>query len=259
MAAEDQSASPGPPVPAPTAVPPMPTGSSVLPPGLVFADTPSRVAAYLLDGLLLSVAASIPPAVLGLYDYAASTAAYPEPMQRGTFVGVTVFTFAVQAAYFLWFWTGGRRATPGQRVFGIQVGNAFDGRPLTMTQAIERWLAMGWWVSGLALLPFLGLAVAAYLISIVWIVILVISMVVSPTKQGIHDRFARSALVRPAGQGNRWAVGCVALYGALLVLSIAFLAFFIAVMGAFDDPSFYPPGMNPFDYLNEQIRELWPY
>ena len=234
-------------------------GAAVLPPGLVFADTPSRAAAYLLDGLVLSVVASIPPAVLGLYDYTSATAVYPEPMQRETFVGVTVFAFAVQAAYFLWFWTGGRRATPGQRVFGIQVGNAFDGRQLTMTQAIERWLAMGWWVSALALLPFLGVAVASYVISAVWLVILVISMIVSPTKQGIHDRFARSALVRPAGQTNRWAVGCVALYGALFALSLAFLAFFVAVLGTFNDPSLYPPGMNPFDYLNEQIRELWPY
>lgn len=258
MPAEDQSASPGPPVPASTAASPTPAAVALLPPGLVFADTPSRLAASLLDGLILSVIASIPPAVLGLYDYA-STAAYPEPMPRETFVGVTVFTFAVQAAYFLWFWTAGRRATPGQRVFGIQVGNAFDGRPLTMTQAIERWLAMGWWLTALTLLPFFAVAVGAYVVSLVWLVILVISMVLSPTKQGIHDRFARSALVRPVGQSNRWAIGCVAVYGALLVLSIAFLAFFAAVFGTLNDPSLYPPGTNPFDYLNEQIRELWPY
>jgi uncharacterized RDD family membrane protein YckC len=230
----------------------------LLPPGLVFADIPSRLAAYLLDGLLLSVFVSIPPAFLGLYDYAYTTAAIPEPMPRETFVGVTVFTFAVQAAYFLWFWTGGRRATPGQRVFGIQIGNAFDGRPLTMTQAIERWLAMGWWATLLVLLPFFAVAVASYAIFIVWWVILVISMIVSPTKQGIHDRFARSALVRPAGQSNRWAVGCLAVYGALTIVSIAGLAFVVAVFGTFNDPSLYPPGMNPFDVFDRQIRELWP-
>ena len=65
--------------------------------------------------------------------------------------------------------------------------------------------------------------------------------------------------MRPAGQSNRWAVGCVAVYGVLTVLSIAFLAFFAAVLGTLDDPSLYPPGMNPFDVFNEQIRELWPY
>jgi uncharacterized RDD family membrane protein YckC len=253
MAAEDQSASPEPPAPAPSG-----SAAALLPPGLVFADTPSRLAAYLLDGLLLSVIVSIPPAVLGLYDYAAGSGAYPEPMSRATFVGVTVFTFAVQAAYFLWFWTGGRRATPGQRVFGIQIGNAFDGRPLTMTQAIERWLAMGWWATLLVLLPFFAVAMASYVIFVAWWVVLVISMIVSPTKQGIHDRFARSALVRPAGQSNRWAVGCLWVYGLLTALSIAFLVLIFSILNTYNDPNLYPPGMNPFDYLNEQIRELWP-
>ena len=248
MAAEDQSA---------LATPRPPVSQQVLPAGLVFADTPSRIAAYLLDAVLLSVIGSIPPAVLGLYDYAYSSVY--QPMPRETFVGVTVFTFAVQTAYFLWFWTGGRRATPGQRVFGIQIGNAFDGRPLTMTQAIERWLAMGMWATLLVLLPFFAVAVASYAIYFVWWVILVISIVVSPTKQGIHDRFARSALVRPAGQGNRWALGCVLVYGVLVVLSAAGLLAMIALLNAFDDPSLYPPGLSPFEIFDRQIREIWPF
>lgn len=249
MAAEGQS-------------PPAESTSSVaaplLPPGLVFADTPSRIAAYILDSILLSAVASIPPALLGLYDYAYTAGAIPEPMPRETFIGVTIFTFAVQAAYFLWFWTGGRRATPGQRAFGIQIGNAFDGRPLTMTQAIERWLAMGWWATLLVLLPFLAVAVVSYAIFVVWWTVLVISMIVSPTKQGIHDRFARSAMVRPAGQSNRWAVGCLVVYGLLTVLSVAFLVLVFSVLNIFDDPSLYPPGMNPVDIIDRQIRELWP-
>jgi uncharacterized RDD family membrane protein YckC len=252
MAAEDRS---------PPAEPTTPETAPLLPPGLVFADAPSRIAAYLLDGLVLSVIGSIPPALLGLYDYTTPTVAgaFPEPIQRGTFIGVSIFTFALQAAYFLWFWTGGRRATPGQRVFRIQIGNAFDGRPLTMTQAIERWLAMGWWVTLLVFLPFFAVAVASYAIFYVWWLILAVSIIVSPTKQGIHDRFARSAMVRPAGQSNGWAVGCVVIYGLLTLLALAILAFLVAVLGTFDDPSLYPPGMNPFDYFNDQIRELWPY
>ena len=35
-------------------------------------------------------------------------------------------------AYFVFFWTGGRRATPGQQLFKLQVGNAFDGMALTL-------------------------------------------------------------------------------------------------------------------------------
>lgn len=254
MAAEDPSAPAEQPRPAPSAAPASPT-PSLLPPGLVFADTYSRIAAYMLDALLLSVAVSIPPAVLGMYDYAYIYP--PEPMPRATFIGTTVFGLAVQAAYFLWFWTGGRRATPGQRVFGLQLGNAFDGRPLTMTQAITRWLAMGWWAGLLLVLPWFAIAVGSYLLVFVgWWLVLLVSMIVSPTKQGIHDRIARSALVRPAGPTSRWAIGCVWLYvGLVVVLGLLLVALF-ALVSAMD--AYYPPGADPFDQLAEQIREFWP-
>lgn len=228
-----------------------PGTGSLLPPGLVFADTPSRVAAYVVDSFLLSALVSIPPALLGFYDYSYTGGAYPEPISRASFVGLTIFSFAMSAAYFLWFWTGGRRATPGQRVFGIQLGNAFDGRPLTMTQAIERWLA-----TLLILLPFLALAIASYAVFAVWWVVLVISIIISPTKQGIHDRFSRSALVRPAGQGNRWAVGCVWVLAIVTILEIAAVILFASLLNSLSE--LYPPGLNPFDYMWEQIRTIWP-
>jgi hypothetical protein len=231
---------------------------SLLPPGLVFADTPSRLAAYVIDGVLLSVLVSIPPALLGIYDYAYASYPYPEPMPRGSFIGVSILSFAAQAAYFLWFWTGGRRATPGQRVFGIQLGNAFDGRPLTMSQAIERWIVMGWWLVLPALLPFLALAVASYVALTVWWVVLVISMIRSPTKQGLHDRFARSALVRPAGEGNTWALGCLFIVFVALVLEVAALVPLLLVTQAYIDWGLLPPGLDPFDLITEQIREVWP-
>jgi len=232
--------------------------SGLLPPGLVFADTPSRIAAYFLDSFLLSALVSIPPALLGFYDYTYTGGAYPEPMSRAAFIGITIFSFAMSAAYFLWFWTGGRRATPGQRVFGIQLGNAFDGRPLTMTQAIERWLAMGWWATLLILLPFLAIAIASYAVFLVWWVVLTISMIVSPTKQGIHDRFARSALVRPAGQGNGWAVGCVWAYALIALLAVGLLGLSLGMMNTLQESGAFPPGLNPFDYMWDQIRTIWP-
>lgn len=238
----------------PQPVAPQPGTSDQLPPGLAFADTPSRIAAYVLDSFLLSALVSIPPALLGFYDYSYTGGAYPEPMSRAAFVGLTIFSFAMSAAYFLWFWTGGRRATPGQRVFGIQLGNAFDGRPLTMTQAIERWLAMGWWATLLILLPFIAVALLSYAVFVVWWVVLVISMILSPTKQGIHDRFARSALVRPAGQGNRWAVGCLWVLAIVTILEVAAVVWVFALL---DDIS-WPPGLNPFDYMWDQIRTIWP-
>ena len=230
----------------------------VLPQGLVVADAYSRFAAYILDGVVLAALTSIPPALLGLYDYASSTYP-PPPMPRATFIGTTIFSIAIQAAYFLWFWTAGRRATPGQRVFNIQIGNAFDGRALTMTQAITRWLAMGWWLEILVLLPFFGVAIAAYAATGIWFVVIALSIVLSPTKQGIHDRLARSALVRPAGPTNRWAIGCVWLYVGIALFGLLMLALFVALFNTIDRSSIYPPGMDPFDVFARQFREFWPY
>lgn len=244
MSAEGQSASPA------------TSTNSALPPGLVFADTYTRFAAYFLDSVVLSAAISIPPAVLGLYDYAYTYP--PEPMPRAIFVGTSIFALAIQAAYFLWFWTGGRRATPGQRAFNVQVGNAFDGQPLTMSQAVARWLGLGYWVTLLTLLPFFGLAVAAYAIGIAWFLVLGISMVLSPTKQGIHDRLARSAVVRPAGPTSRWAIGCLWIYVGLLALSVLMLVLAFLLLQSIRDTSFYPPGPDPFEVFEQQIRELWP-
>ena len=230
--------------------------TQALPPGLVFADVYTRFAAYFLDSVLLSAAISIPPAILGLYDYA--YAYPPEPMPRATFVGTTIFGIAIQAAYFLWFWSGGRRATPGQRAFNVQVGNAFDGQPLSMSQAIARWLGLGYWITLLTLLPFFGLAVAAYVIAGVWLIGIWVSVIVSPTKQGIHDRLARSAVVRPTGPTSRWAIGCLWLYVGLLAFSVVMLVLLFVVLASIRDSGFPPPGPDPFEIFERQIRELWP-
>jgi uncharacterized RDD family membrane protein YckC len=234
-----------------------PSDRPVLPEGLVFADAFSRFAAYLLDGVVLAALTSIPPAILGLYDYQ-STTYPPPPMPRATFIGTTIFSIAIQAAYFLWFWTAGRRATPGQRVFNIQIGNAFDGRALTMTQAITRWLAMGWWLEILVLLPFFGVAVAAYAATGIWFVVIALSIVLSPTKQGIHDRLARSALVRPVGPTSRWAIGCVWIYVGIALFGLLMLGLALYLFSAIDRSSIYPPGMDPVDVFKEQIRAFWP-
>jgi uncharacterized RDD family membrane protein YckC len=116
--------------------------SRLLPPGLVFSDTPSRAIAYVLDSIAFTVINSVPLSILGFYNFT-----YPNLPDRSAFVAATLFGFLIHFAYFVWFWSGGRRATPGQRVFGIQVGNAFDGRPLTSAQGVRRWVRHGAWLA----------------------------------------------------------------------------------------------------------------
>lgn len=203
--------------------------------------------AYLLDGFVIAPLYYVVLALVGIDFNSIGVGRLPD---RNLYVVASLLGLAVQGAYFILFWSGGRRATPGQRVFGIQVANAFDGQPLTTGQAFGRWAAMGSWITVPFVLPFMAAAIASGIAATVWTVLLLLSTIVSPTKQGLHDRFARSALVRPAGAGNRWAVGCLIVIIILAALYVALLVF-VFMQIPWDR---IPP--NP--YLDEYLRWMWP-
>jgi uncharacterized RDD family membrane protein YckC len=121
---------------------------------------------------------------------------------------MAVIYFGVEFLYFVGLWTSGGRATLGMRLMKLQIGNAFDGRTLTMSQAVRRWLA-------LSLLP--GAASALGGLASLWALVLLISTAISPTRQGLHDRFANSAIVQPIGASTP-ALACLLLLVLLLVV-----------------------------------------
>jgi uncharacterized RDD family membrane protein YckC len=225
-----------------------PTASNrLLPPGLVFSDTPSRLVALILDGIVLGPTYYLLYALLG-YDFnRIGVGHFPD---RNIYVFATLGILAINAAYFVWFWSGGRRATPGQRVFGIQVANAFDGAPLSVGQAFGRWVATGWWITTPFILPFMVVAIASGVLAAIWDLILLVTTILSPTKQGLHDRFAGSAVVRPTGASKRWAIGILAILVIVVVVEGAFL-----VWAFYGEPSRY----MPTNYLDRYLHWMWPY
>jgi uncharacterized RDD family membrane protein YckC len=118
--------------------------------------------------------------------------------------------------YFVTAWSGGRRATIGQRLLKIEVGHAFDGASLTLEQAFRQWLAFGYWLSLFALITVASVA-SVFALGL-WILVLLTTTVRSPTKQGLHDRFARSVVVRPADapSGAILALMVIATWAAVL-------------------------------------------
>jgi len=189
-------------------------------PGLSFADTVSRLIAFVIDGFLVGILGSILAAVLGF----GTTRTFQSGTTSGASVSVEGAAFAVPFVflgflYFVFFWTGGRRATLGQQIFKLQVGNAFDGQPLTLTQAVKRWLGLGLFLSLFAAVPVVyGLASLA---QFVWVIVLLVTTVRSPTKQGLHDRFANSAVVRPSNQSSSGlATACLILVVVLVLLAV---------------------------------------
>jgi uncharacterized RDD family membrane protein YckC len=220
---------PEPPAPAPPAqdlppgvgwAAPAPAVRQEIAPGLVFADTLSRFIAYLIDAFIVAVVTGIIGEIFGWGAREFPTASQPMALEDAFVVTpeYTILGVVIGAAYFIVSWSGGRRATLGQRIFSIQVGNAFDGRPLRLDQAVRRWLGFGDFANLLAVVPAAALAVPSLIL--IWNVVLLITTATSPTKQGVHDRIAGSALVRPATAGNSLAIGCLALILVLLVISL---------------------------------------
>ncbi len=81
----------------------------------------------------------------------------------------------------------------------MQVGNAFDGKTLTMEQAMKRFIAL-WGPSTLsgALNSVSGIGQLISLAVLVYLVYLLYTTAKSPTKQGFHDVFANTVVVKAA-------------------------------------------------------------
>lgn len=193
-------------------------------PGLVYAGAIPRAAAYLVDSVLLGILVSIVTA-----PFAATAITSFDPNQG--MVDFTQFTARsgiasvigalIEGAYFVLLWMSTGRATLGMRLFNLQVGNAADGAKLTTDQAIKRWLAYGSWLGIAAIVPILAPVVG--LVTLGWTIVLLVTTASSPTKQGLHDRFVGSAVVRPATAGNGLAITCLLLAFVLPLLLIFLL------------------------------------
>ncbi len=177
-------------------------------PNLRYADTASRLVAYVIDVGVMLVASTLAFVVLG-----------PSTGLQAAVFSIVLVGWSL--GYFVLCWTGGRRATPGQRLFKIQVGNASDGAPLNVSQALKRWFAMGDVLLLVGLIP--GLANGATTLVLIWEVVLMVTVVRHPSKRGIHDLFARSAVVRPIAAGSRGAASGIVV-GALVIVIIPLLA-----------------------------------
>jgi uncharacterized RDD family membrane protein YckC len=175
------------------------------PAGLYYADVPNRSIAYIIDAIILGVTNLIISAVLSTIGLSA----YTIDLNANTIAGLlsynpvvglilaVIFT-VISGAYFIYTWTT-MRGSVGQKVLGMQVGNATDGKTLTMEQAIKRWIALGApFGIAQALNPLPGLGILIGLAAFVWFIALLVTTAQSPTKQGLHDQYAGTVVVKAA-------------------------------------------------------------
>jgi uncharacterized RDD family membrane protein YckC len=198
--------------------------------GLRFAEVGPRFVAWLVDSILVGLVAG----VISIPIFLAMTSGYDwgrlfEMASTGrpfTFDGellaaslvTSLVSAAISGVYFVFLWSSGGRATLGMRLLKLQIGNADDGQTLSLGQAFKRWFAMGSWAGILSAVPLLGSAVG--LAQFVWYIVLLVTTGSSPTRQGLHDRFARTAIVQTGPAGNAWVIGCLVLVVAIALIFV---------------------------------------
>ncbi len=193
----------------PTPPPPPPAGGWAAPPppvqagpaGFVYADVPNRAIAYIIDAILVAIVAGIIGVILAGIGLSTGTFATGTLNFEVNYVGLLVSAVigaAISAAYFVYTWTS-MRGTLGMKALGMQIGNAGDGKTLTMDQASRRWLviaAPGILAQVFFVLPALGTLIG--LLAFGWFIYLLWTTYSSPTKQGFHDKFANTMVVKAA-------------------------------------------------------------
>jgi uncharacterized RDD family membrane protein YckC len=177
--------------------------------GLVYGRTLDRVMAWWLDSIIVAVPALILAVLLG------GGAASAGLRLGGASLVASIIAVGIHLLYFVAFWTGSSRATPAMRLFKLQIGDAKTGAVLTVQQGMVRWLAIGGVFQVVEIIP--ALAVLGAFLAFVWVLLLLATTATSPTKQGLHDRMADTALVQPAGAQTP-AMACLLLLIGLFVV-----------------------------------------
>jgi uncharacterized RDD family membrane protein YckC len=173
-----------------------PPASSPGIPGFVYADVPNRFIALIIDAIVMFLILIVIGIILAAVGFNAGVLATGTNIVSG--IVYAALSLVVTGGYFIYTWTS-MRASVGMRVLGMQVGNAFDGKTLTMEQAMKRFIAL-WGPSTLsgALNSVSGIGQLISLAVLLYLVYLLYTTAKSPTKQGFHDIFANTVVVKAA-------------------------------------------------------------
>jgi len=182
--------------------------------GLVIARTFTRLVAFMIDTLFLTLLNLAAIGALGLFA---------SDRETSLDLVISVAFVVVDFLYFVGLWRSGWHATLGMRLLGLRVLAATTSTTLSFNDALLRWIALSGAVAILALVP--RVAGTLGLISALWVIILLVTTAIHPLHQGLHDRWARSVVVQraPGGSGAAIATCLVIVVLLFIVLPLAFL------------------------------------
>jgi uncharacterized RDD family membrane protein YckC len=174
------------------------------PAGYYYADVPNRIIALIIDVIVLSVVGFFLALLFGgLVTESGALDTAGGELDVVPFLVVTVLQAGISFVYFGYLWVAAR-GTVGMKLLGLQIGDESDGHSIGRRQALIRWLIIG--------IPSMLASLSGYVPSLVgivlsvigvaWLLVLLYSIAQSPTKQGLHDRYARTIMVK---EGRRVA------------------------------------------------------
>lgn len=165
---------------------------------------PRRVGAYVLD---VAICASFVLASQQLIRILVFAGAEPSFAQDG--LAVECFVLATVSLpvwiYFIWFEASARHATPGKRVFSLEVASMED-EPITLRRIIVRTLVklLPWELTHIALLfptplwldPNAALVRPLFMLSTFLVGSWLVTAMIHPKNQGVHDILVRTIVRR---------------------------------------------------------------
>ncbi len=167
------------------------------PAGFYYGDVPNRSIAFIIDYIIYFIAYFIIGAItisifgtnLGFVRFESLTSVLVQQ----------ILAIALAGAYFIYTWVY-MRGTIGMRVLGMQIGHEQDGRNIDLNAAAIRFAMMfgPGFIAGLLYSFSLSLGFLTSLVSLIWFIALLVTTAQSPTKQGLHDRYAHTMVVKAA-------------------------------------------------------------
>jgi uncharacterized RDD family membrane protein YckC len=163
-------------------------------PGVAYADLGIRIGAYIVDVIIMGILFAVIGGII--ISVVASVSGFAGFLL--SFIFLIAFEVAFSAIYFIYSWTA-LRASPGQKVLGLETVNAADGKTLSQPQAIKRWLVLfGPFVLLSALQLVVGSTLGALfgLVSFGYLIYLLWTTYQDPKRQGFHDHYAETVVVK---------------------------------------------------------------
>jgi uncharacterized RDD family membrane protein YckC len=169
---------------------------------VAYADTTMRVVAYIIDSIILGIAIALVAIILG-------SIAFGIVVNGGFVIGVIIAVIIAiiallgSAFYFVYFWQT-LRASPGQKMLGLETVNAADGATLTRDQAVRRWaflfgpqvVASVFQFSGSVSNTLGALGSLLGLLAFLYAIYLLYTVTQSSKRQGFHDVQAATVVVK---------------------------------------------------------------